>query len=691
MMYQIRQFTIVIILTLTAVLSAIFSIGQKKEISQSRHSSYSQVDSISYYLSEGEGMINNQPLRAIVSINRAIELCLIQKNNDRIADAYFLLGNVQLQLGQPSMAIANYEKSERILDQAKKIRSSSSTLLYHRIYKQKAIAYRSLKNYEPSLQNIDNAIASFESNSVDSYSELQRLKSEILSDSNQHEKAIALLQQLVAKDKENGDFYSATKSLLTLGNAHRTSGNESKAIGSYNEAGEMAAKYQFSDLVVEINNASATLYKIQGNLNQEVQYRNKNADFNQTNNNMDAWSNDNLQIGNAYLNAQETDKAQTYLQKSLEIFDQSSEQQNKQTSIPPLQYRSAQLQTGADALRSLAHLSVEKKDYSQALKYYQRYEKLQDSIEDIRKQELNDAISLSNTIGKNEQRISLLEMERNLADKSIEILQQDQKLKDEQLFTRNLIIGIMAAFLLALIVTGILMVRNTREKNRADKLLALQSMTGQMNPHFIFNALNSVNEYITLNNEREANRYLSSFSKLMRQVMDDSRHTFIPLNEELEMLKLYLQLEHGRFKDRFDYELIIDHEVLIGDYVVPPMIIQPFIENAIWHGLRYRSSPGHLNIKFELKENELCVQILDDGIGIEASKKIKTNNQKKQNSLGMKNTETRIKLINDVFGMAIRLHINENNSKSENPGVRVLLIIPQPTDERLISSIKNYA
>ena len=641
-------------------------------------------------MNDGEAQSSSQPLRAIVSINRAIELCLIQNKEYRIAEAYLLLGNVQMQLGQPAMALDNYEKCLRYSQtNYKALSNSSSSIASHKIFKQKALAHMALKEYLTALENIDAALKVFVANSNDSKSELQRIKADILSYSGGHDQAINLLQQLIETDKSNNDQYSTSKSMLALGNAYRKASIETKAIESYNEAARVANQYQYNDMKVEINNALASSYKTQGNLNQEVQFRNKNADYNRSNNNLDAWSNDNLQIGNAYLNAQENDKAEGYFQKSLELFDKASEQQTAQATPSPLQYRSTQLHTGADALRNLAHVSVEKKDLSQALKYYQRYEKLQDSIENIRKLELDDAIMLSNTIGKNEQRITLLEMEQNLADKSIEILQQDQQLKEEQLFTRNLIIGIMAAFLLVLIVAGIFMVRNTQEKNRADKLLTLQSMTGQMNPHFIFNALNSVNEYITLNDEREANRYLSSFSKLMRQVMDDSRHTFIPLNDEMEMLKLYLQLEHGRFKDRFDYELTIDQEELGGDYVVPPMIIQPFIENAIWHGLRYRTKSGHLRILLAIHKNQLQVEIKDDGIGIEASKKIKTKNQKRQNSLGMKNTETRIELINELFGMSITLKISETHPGAEYPGTTVLLIIPQPNEDKIISYLKT--
>lgn len=653
----------------------------QKNISPYKSSAYNQTDSISIYLKEGELLSTSQPLRAIASVNRAIELCLRENRNDKISDAYLLLGNIQLVLGQAALALGNYEKSEQYLTGDRKSFKSINTGVSgsnYKLFKQKALAFEMLRNYSSALTNIDLAIEKFDYNAGENISVLHRIKAGLLTESDRHNEAIELLQSTLKNDKQNNDKYSEARTLLSLGNALISASKEDKGIESLNNASAIADQYNYADLKVEINNTIAGYYQSRGDLQQEISVRNKNAEVNMSNNDMNAWSNDNLQIGNAYLNANQTQQAESYLVRSLEILDKSSESNQSGESPQRLQYRSALLQTGADALRSLAKVAVDKKDYSQALKYYQRYEKLQDSIAVIRKQELDDAIALSTGIGKNEQRIELLEMERSLADKSIDILQQDRKLKDEQLFTRNLIIGIMAAFLVILIITGIYIARNTRDRIRADKLLALQSLSGQMNPHFIFNALNSVNEYISRNDELEANRYLSSFSKLMRQVMDDSRNTFIPLDEELEMLKLYLQLEHGRFKDRFSYTLDTSDVVNSSDLVVPPMIIQPFIENAIWHGLRYRSTPGNLNIRFETKNNTVAVIIADNGIGIAASGQQKTKNQKKQNSLGMINTRNRIKLIREVFEINIELQITETFPGKDNPGVTVILNIPQP-------------
>ena len=117
-----------------------------------------------------------------------------------------------------------------------------------------------------------------------------------------------------------------------------------------------------------------------------------------------------------------------------------------------------------------------------------------------------------------------------------------------------------------------------------------------MNPHFIFNSLNSVNQFIATNNELEANQYLTKFSKLMRGVMENSKDDFISFQEELDLLKNYLALEKSRFSDKFDYEIFVDENLLNSNLQIPGMLVQPFLENSIWHGLRYLEHKGFLKL-----------------------------------------------------------------------------------------------
>ena len=196
-----------------------------------------------------------------------------------------------------------------------------------------------------------------------------------------------------------------------------------------------------------------------------------------------------------------------------------------------------------------------------------------------------------------------------------------------------------------------------------------------MNPHFIFNALNSVNSFISKNDTRQANKYLSDFSRLMRIVLENSQSDFVPLTEEVDTLELYLKLEHFRFQDKFDYDFYTDETLLNEEYAMPPMLIQPFIENAIWHGIRYKEGKGKLVVKLLAENDGLKMVIEDNGIGRKRSKALKTENQSQQKSTGMKNTKDRINLINDTYNSKIRLNIAD--LEGEITGTRVEVFLPK--------------
>jgi len=130
-------------------------------------------------------------------------------------------------------------------------------------------------------------------------------------------------------------------------------------------------------------------------------------------------------------------------------------------------------------------------------------------------------------------------------------------------------------------VTSYFIYKNAQASKRANQLLALKSLRSQMNPHFIFNALNSVNQFISQNDERAANKFLSEFSRLMRLVMENSQEDFISLQKEEEIISLYVKLEHYRFRDKFDFEITGLDKLEKETIEIPPMLIQPYIENAV--------------------------------------------------------------------------------------------------------------
>lgn len=234
-------------------------------------------------------------------------------------------------------------------------------------------------------------------------------------------------------------------------------------------------------------------------------------------------------------------------------------------------------------------------------------------------------------------------------EQKISQLLQEKKLKDELIRKKNIFNYSLIGVLILLTGLIIFIFRTLKKVQIKNKKIALQSLRREMNPHFIFNSLNSVNHFISTNNELEANQYLTKFSKLMRGVMENSSEDFIPFQQELDLLQNYLALEKTRFADKFDYEIEVDESLNTQNLKVPGMLIQPFLENAVWHGLRYRTDKGFLSLKFTKNNDLLKITIKDNGIGIEESKKQKTEHQKTREGRGMKNTLERIRLLNDLY------------------------------------------
>ncbi len=167
-----------------------------------------------------------------------------------------------------------------------------------------------------------------------------------------------------------------------------------------------------------------------------------------------------------------------------------------------------------------------------------------------------------------------------------------------------------------------------------------QALRAQMNPHFIFNALNSIKGLVVTKQNKSAALYISKFSKLVRNVLDNSRELFIPLEKELSTLEIYIQLEQARFRDGFNYEIKWVKQVN-ENLFIPPAVLQPFVENSIWHGFKNNPRPNLIEIILDVKDSYLCIDIKDNGIGIAASKKY-SSDMKTRKSHGVAITRSRI-------------------------------------------------
>lgn len=327
-----------------------------------------------------------------------------------------------------------------------------------------------------------------------------------------------------------------------------------------------------------------------------------------------------------------------------------------------------------DATRKLSEVYSNVGEYDKALKNYQEYVSLVDTLYNRKEQEIEQAKRFAKRISENQNRITSLEKNKALNDSKINLAVKDQQLvkarnKNQQVVIYSLLGGILLMFFLAYTLF-----KSNKQQKLANNLLALKSMRSQMNPHFIFNALNSVNSFIAVNDERNANRYLSEFSVLMRSVLENSDEDFIPFTKEVELLELYVKLEHNRFKEKFDYTINIDENINLEDFSIPPMLLQPYIENAIWHGLRYKEEKGVLEIHIsKVDANSISVVIIDDGVGRKRSIELKTKNQLKQKSKGMSTIQKRIEILNDMY--QDRIDIKVSDAFEDGTGTKVELLL----------------
>ena len=206
--------------------------------------------------------------------------------------------------------------------------------------------------------------------------------------------------------------------------------------------------------------------------------------------------------------------------------------------------------------------------------------------------------------------------------------------------------------------------------------LELQSLRAQLNPHFMFNSLNAIQELILIEDNDRSHTYLARFAKLLRMLLENANSPFIPLAREIEFLHLYLSLEKLRIPD-LTYSIQVDPSINTEQLKIPNMILQPYIENAIWHGLSHKP-PGNrcIDIKVDKDSMGVIYQIIDNGVGRNRSQELKSVYRKEHRSKGMELLTKRFKLLSEEYQSHIQTAITDLNGQPENVGTRVSIMVP---------------
>jgi len=223
--------------------------------------------------------------------------------------------------------------------------------------------------------------------------------------------------------------------------------------------------------------------------------------------------------------------------------------------------------------------------------------------------------------------------------------------------------------------------RRRTELNKKIAHIESQALRAQMNPHFIFNTMSSIQHYISNNDSDSALKYLSKFAKLMRIIMDNSKQQMISVAEEINALELYLQLEVMRFDKKFDYNITIDSSIDKNYDQIPSMLIQPYVENSIIHGLLPKETPGEIKINLTKQNDTMICTIVDNGIGRERSKEYQKNRVSKHKSMGISITKERLEILNSSLNSNLSADIVDLYDDGKPSGTKVILVIPTENEE----------
>lgn len=600
--------------------------------------------SVEEFLKEASTLKEEHPQQALDKVEEALALSIIRNDPYGQAQSYVLLGEINEAIEEWKLALENYT---RALDKLSRLKN---TVEY-----QKSLL--GLGNCHLNLNQYKEALAYYEQYNELSLNSLEKIEaflhiSEVFFQMNEYAKSLEAVEKAervntvpddVAKvriQNQKAKIFAKTNELDKATNLYQSSQN---TLRSRRAPSSLPEEKSLETTKENIINAM----REQKRYDEEIELRNQSIEYNLELNDLKEATKDKVELGRALAARGETSTALKELEEAAQIADTIGSAKEQ-----------------AKAFLALADL-YEKRDRSdKALEAYRKYSL---AVQKSETQRENLLAEKSELIMKQK---DIEELTKYLA-----IAQKEEEVQQAILLRQELTIYGLTSILLILATTSYLVHKNAKASKTANQLLALKSLRSQMNPHFIFNALNSVNHFVAQNDERTANRFLSEFSMLMRLVLENSQEDFISLLKEHEIITLYLKLEHYRFRDKFEYELRVADDINMESIEIPPMLIQPYIENAVWHGLRYKETKGRLCLLISKNEHELLVEVIDDGIGRKKSMELKTKNQKKHNSTGLRNIQERLDIINKVYHTSYHVTVSDLDDTT-GTGTKVAIHLP---------------
>lgn len=514
------------------------------------------------------------------------------------------------------------------------------------------------------------------------------------------EAGLKALYRALAIHETRSDISDINYILNAIGTVLKNTGNYEEAIQVYERV--LKTDSMNADVLMNLGN----VYSITKRYDQTLKYYNKALAIDKAIGQQWAVAYDLEAIGGLFNDLQKYDSALIYHRQSLEIRKDLPDRRERAISLSQVGLTQTYLANFdqaekllteahaiADAIGSrslrrdiyekLALLYERKKDLQQSYYYYKQFVVLKDSLINEASLKQVNQLKARYATDRKDQQIELLSKENEVN------IKERQRLS---VVKNSVITGIVLVALLAGLIVYVLIQRlknqkvleaknnEVKEANFKSQLseLKMKALQAQINPHFIFNCMNSINQMIVEGHNDRASLYLSKFSKLIRLILENSESTEVSLKDEISLLEAYIQLEELRFNGCIGYRLNTAKDIDPENVFLPFMVLQPFVENAIWHGLRpkARNEEGKIDISIAQNDGLLVCQIEDNGIGRDRSNQMQSKTVWKTKSMGLKITEERLELLNKELKKQLIQITDLKDAAGQALGTRVEVSIP---------------
>jgi tetratricopeptide (TPR) repeat protein len=558
--------------------------------------------------------------------------------------AYFrgMLGNAQINLGNYYDALENYRKAVEYSKNAEMTKYETAFLTnigktYHLLGDDlKALDYFLQSYYIKKDNKLTDNLAPSLINIASIYSTLEKYEEAI----NFHNDALKLCE-------DGKDDYYRMKALTGLGFDYWLMEKYDLSVFYYLEALQLSESLNDKMSEANIFAKLSGVYQETGKKEEALNCAEKSLALSREINYQYGISSFTRTLGDIYLSEKKYDKAFQLLQNSIEVSRSIGAMDNLK-----------------DSYFSISKLYEDINKKGRALEYYKLYSSIRDSLLQHEEADKFTVVQIK------------YEMEKK--GREVENLTHENEIKELKLTkSKYLLFGFIVFFSMVFLFL-VLLIRQNRIRN-IQKTIVLEQrlLRSQMNPHFIFNTLTAIQKYIYDKSSLLATDYLGRFTKLMRFILHSSAIEQITLEDEITFLENYLKLQALRFNNKFDHEMVIDEEIEPENMRIPPMLIQPFVENSIEHGIKPLDKRGLIEIRFDLKGDYINVVVVDNGVGREKARKINEQDRPGHKSMAMEITKERLVYLNKKSNRKINFKIIDLIDINGQPkGTRVTLDIP---------------